>query len=106
MSQGTSETVVGGQDRGQADAQEVWIEGPNSVVLVGLEHILRTEWRVSSGAHVPEDSSLACAIYCVDGKDSLTEEVGHIRGSLTAEVPVLVFGPSLDLPLASAALQA
>lgn len=106
MSQGTRETVAGGEDRGQAAVQEVWIEGPNSVVLVGLEHILRTEWRVSSGAHVSEDSTLACAIYCVDGKETLTEEVGHIRESLTAEVPVLVFGPSLNLPLASAALQA
>ena len=97
--------MVGGEDRGRADAQEVRIEGPNSVVLVGLEHILRAEWRVSSGAYVSEDSTLACAIYCVDGNESLTEEVSHFRESLK-EVPVLVFGPSLDLPLASAALQA
>lgn len=105
MSQGTREMVAGGEDRGQEDAQEVWIEGPTSVVLVGLEHILQAEWQVSSGAHGSEDSTLACAIYCVDGKESLTEEVSRIRESLT-EVPVLVFGPNLDLPLASAALQA
>jgi DNA-binding NarL/FixJ family response regulator len=105
MSQGAGETAVGGPNRAPADSQVVWIEGPTSVVLVGLEHILRAEWRVSAGGHMPERSSLACAIYCVDGKDGLTEEVSQIRESLT-EVPVLVFGPSLDLPLASAALQA
>lgn len=95
----------GNENLGHAAPRDVWIEGPNSVLLVGLEHILRTEWRVSAGAHVPESSSLTCAIFCVDGKPGLAEGVSRIQESFP-EVPVLVFGLSLDLPLANAALQA
>ncbi len=87
------------------DSRDVWVEGSSSVLLVGLEHILKTEWKVSTGARVPGSSSLACAILCVEGRGGLAEGVGRIRESFS-EVPVLVFGLSLDLPLASAALQA
>jgi DNA-binding NarL/FixJ family response regulator len=94
-----------GHSVSRVDPRDVWIEGSNSVLLVGLKHILETEWRVLSGVRVPEASSLACAIICVEGKGGLAEGVSRIRESFP-EAPVLVFGLSLDLPLASVALQA
>jgi DNA-binding NarL/FixJ family response regulator len=92
-------------DEHQTDPRDVWIEGSNSVLLVGLKHILGAEWRVSTGERPPEAPPLACAIFCTEGSERLAAEVARIQESYP-EVPLLVFGLSLDLPLANTALQA
>lgn len=85
--------------------QDVWVEGSDSVLLVGLKHTLDKDWRVWVGGEIPEVQALACVVYCVDGAQGLSEGVGRFRERFP-EAPVLVFGLRLDLPLASSALQA
>lgn len=96
------QTSSGQEGAGQ---KAVWVDGSESVLVVGLKHILEADWRVLAGTGVPEGLSVACSIYCVDGTESLSDGLRRLRERLP-EAPILVFGLNLDLPLASAALQA
>lgn len=105
MSQKTGEGRASEEGVDHARPQDVWIEGSESVLLLGLKHTLEKDWRVWAGADPPGDLSPTCAIYCVDGQERLSEGMGRFV-DLFPEATVLVFGLRLDLPLASAALQA
>lgn len=101
----TERTQANERDSGGVGPRDVWIEGAESVLLVGLKHTLEKDWQVWTGPKPPEDLTPACAIYCVDGQERLSEGVDRFV-ELFPQSPVLVFGLRLDLPLASAALQA
>lgn len=105
MTQRADEVGAREEGTGHAEPRDVWIEGSESVLLIGLGHTLEKDWRVSTGVEPPRGSSLACAIYCVESMKDLSEGLGRFL-ELLPGTPVLVFGLRLDLPLASAALQA
>lgn len=105
MTQRADEIGAREEGMGHAESRDVWIEGSESVLLIGLRQTLEKDWRVSTGVEPQGNSLLACAVYCVEGMEGLSEGLDRFL-ELFPSTPVLVFGLRLDLPLASAALQA
>ncbi len=87
--------------------RNLWIAcSSESVALLGLRHALRDEWRLWSGPEPPDDASLSCVICShADGARGMAERVRRVR-RLVSESPIVVFGPTLDLPAAHVALEA
>ena len=83
----------------------VWIHCPYPVVAAGLSDALGEVFRVHLGPSAPAGGVVpACAIFDTGGAENLSEVIRHIRG-VSPEIPILVFGLHVDLPLARAALR-
>jgi DNA-binding NarL/FixJ family response regulator len=81
----------------------VWLECPHSVIRLGLEGALNEQAQLHIGREAPKDAP-NCVILCVNGPENLTGDVRRLQ-ELNPDAPVLVFGPHLNLRLASAALR-
>ena len=81
----------------------IWIDGPYSVMTVGLEQALEGQARVYVGREAPEDEP-SSVILCANGVEDFSEGMKRIQ-ELSLEAPVLVFGLHADLPLAQAAFR-
>jgi DNA-binding NarL/FixJ family response regulator len=81
----------------------VWVVSTRPLEAAGLEKALERRATVHVGARPPE-AGLSCVIFCTDGRAaSLPSDLKRVR-ELGQGVPLLVFGPNLDLALAQAAL--
>ena len=83
----------------------VWVATPShSLVIAGLEEALEGKADVHIGVNSFAGSP-SCVVLCADGtKEGLADGMGRVR-ELYPVVPLLVFGPHLDLALAEAALK-
>jgi DNA-binding NarL/FixJ family response regulator len=81
----------------------VWVESSYSVLSAGLERTLKTKARIHQGPEPPDEAASA-VIYCANGGD-VASEVRRLKAS-APDAPILVLGPSVDLPLARSALRA
>jgi len=81
----------------------VWIDGPYSVITVGLEQALEQHARVYVGREAPEDEP-SSIVLCASSVEDFSESMKRIQ-ELGLEAPVLVFGLHVDLPLAQAAFR-
>ena len=82
----------------------IWVESSYPVLFAGLEKTLKTKARVHQGP-TPPDEAPSAVIYCANGGDAASE-VSRLKASTPPNTPVLVLGPSVDLPLARSALRA
>lgn len=81
----------------------VWVVSTYPLQAAGLEKALELRAAVHVGARPPE-ADLSCVIFCSDGRAaSFPSDLKRVR-ELGQGVPLLVFGPNLDLDLAQAAL--
>jgi DNA-binding NarL/FixJ family response regulator len=81
----------------------VWVVSTYPLEAAGLEKALERRATVHIGARPPE-AGLSCVIFCTDGRAaSFPSDLKRVR-ELGQGVPLLVFGPNLDLSLAQAAL--
>ena len=83
----------------------VWVAVPSySLAAAGLEKVLEGKADVRIGGD-PGAESPACVVLCVDGtEENCVDGIRWVRG-LYSSVPLLVFGPRLDLVLAETALK-
>ena len=84
--------------------QLVWIDCPYPVASIGLARILEEEVRVHVGEEPPEEPP-SVVIFGVGGVEGLLEGVEWVRAQSPKAV-ILIFGLSLDLSVARAALRA
>jgi DNA-binding NarL/FixJ family response regulator len=83
----------------------VWIYCPYPVVAAGLSDAFENKFGVHVGRSAPSDGVVpTCAILDTGGTENLTEGIRRIHG-VSPEIPILVFGLRVDLPLARAALR-
>jgi DNA-binding NarL/FixJ family response regulator len=83
----------------------VWVDCPHSLVSTGLVRALEEKAMVHQGPKPPEDAP-SCVILCANSHEGLSQRVEFYQELNSNLVPVMVFGPQLDLPLARDALQA
>jgi DNA-binding NarL/FixJ family response regulator len=83
----------------------VWVDCPRSVVRAGLVRVLEKRATVHQGPKPPEDVP-SCVILCANSHEGLSERLEFYREQSPDALPVVVFSPQLDLPLARDALQA
>jgi DNA-binding NarL/FixJ family response regulator len=81
----------------------VWVESSCPVLSAGLERTLKTKARIHQGPK-PPDEAASVIIYCANG-GHVASEVSRLKVS-APDAPILVLGPSVDLPLARSALRA
>jgi DNA-binding NarL/FixJ family response regulator len=82
----------------------VWVVTSYPFVAAGLEKALEDKADVRIGANSFAGSP-SCVVLCADGTEGgLVDDMGRVRG-FYPDVPLLVFGPRLDLVLAEAALK-
>ena len=90
---------------GQESSGTVWIYCPYPVVAAGLSHAFENKFRVHLGRSAPAHGVVpSCAILDTGGAENLAEGIRRIHG-VSPEIPILVFGMRVDLPLARAALR-
>ena len=83
----------------------VWIYCPYPVVAAGLSEALENKFGVHLGRFAPANGVVpSCAILDAGGTENLAEGIRRIHG-VSPEIPILVFGLRVDLPLARAALR-
>jgi DNA-binding NarL/FixJ family response regulator len=83
----------------------VWIYCPYPVVAAGLRDALENKFGVHVGGSAPAHGVVpSCAILDTGGAENLAEGISRIH-RVSPEIPILVFGLRLDLPLARAALR-
>jgi len=83
----------------------VWIYCPYPVVAAGLSDAFENKFGVHVGRSAPSHGVVpTCAILDTGGTENLTEGIRRIHG-VSPEIPILVFGLRVDLPLARAALR-
>jgi DNA-binding NarL/FixJ family response regulator len=81
----------------------VWVVSTYPLEAAGLEKALELKATVHVGVRPPE-AGLSCVVFCTDGRAaSFPSDLKRVR-ELGQGVPLLVFGPNLDLDLAQAAL--
>jgi DNA-binding NarL/FixJ family response regulator len=81
----------------------VWVVSTYPLEAAGLEKALELRATVHVGVRPPE-AGLSCVVFCTDGRAaSFPSDLKRVR-ELGQGVPLLVFGPNLDLDLAQAAL--
>jgi DNA-binding NarL/FixJ family response regulator len=83
----------------------VWVDCPRSVVSAGLVRTLEKQATVHQGLKPPR-SVPSCIILCANNNEGLSERVKFYQESCPDALPIVVFGPQLDLPLARDALLA
>src|SRR5215204_2525480 len=83
----------------------VWVDCPRSVVSAGLVRALEKQAMVHQGPKPPEDVP-SCVILYANSHEGLFERLEFYREQSPDALPVVVFCPQLDLPLARDALQA
>ncbi|MDQ3429685.1 MAG: response regulator transcription factor [Actinomycetota bacterium] len=82
----------------------VWVVASYPLVAAGLEKALEGKADVRVGGD-SVDGSPSCVVLYADGvKEGSVDGMGRVR-ELYPDVPLLVFGPRLDLALAAAALK-
>jgi len=79
----------------------VWIDSPFPTLSLGLREAIKTDARVHCGREAPPEAP-SSIIYCPDGED-IGKEVRRLQ-ALLPDVPILIFGLSIDLQLARIAL--
>jgi DNA-binding NarL/FixJ family response regulator len=90
---------------GQELPGTVWIYCPYPVVAAGLSDAFENKFRVHLGRSAPAHGVVpTCAILYTGGAEHLAEGIRSIHG-VSPEIPILVFGLHVDLPLARAALR-
>ena len=83
----------------------VWIYCPYPVVAAGLRDALENKFGVHLGGSAPAHGVVpSCAILDTGGAENLAEAISRIH-RVSPEIPILVFGLRVDLPLARAALR-
>jgi DNA-binding NarL/FixJ family response regulator len=83
----------------------IWLDcEPDSVAIAGLRLVLEKQARVHFGQARPPDLPFAIII-CSAGVEHVSERVKRAKEA-HPDIPILVFGPGLDLSLARVALQA
>lgn len=82
----------------------LWIRCPHSVAASGLGRLLEKEFKVHLGEDPPEEGTPCSVVLYADAADGLRQ---GIKSALARypDVPVVVFGPRADLPLAEIALK-
>src|SRR5215217_2875138 len=84
----------------------VWVDCPHSLVSTGLVRALEEKASVHQGPKPPEDVP-SCVILCANNHhEDLSQRVAFYQELSPDVLPVMVFGPQLDLPLARDVLQA
>jgi DNA-binding NarL/FixJ family response regulator len=75
------------------------------VVAAGLSDAIEEVFRLPLGQSAPAGGVVpACAIFDTAGAENLSEGIRLIQ-EVSPEIPILVFGLHVDLPLARAALR-
>jgi len=83
----------------------VWIYCPYPVVAAGLRDALENKFGVHLGGSAPAHGVVpSCAILDTGGAENLAEGISRIH-RVSPEIPILVFGLRVDLPIARAALR-
>jgi DNA-binding NarL/FixJ family response regulator len=88
----------------RAETELAWFSGQQPIVAVNLEQVLKEEFWIRREEEKPEEGP-SSVVLCANTGERLSEGVERAR-KLYPDVPVLVFGPGPDLPLARAALEA
>jgi DNA-binding NarL/FixJ family response regulator len=104
--------IAGHQDLRIADL--VWVKGTPSIASLGLARTLKREFRVHRGATLPPaaaSESPSAVVCCLEGSEEQQqeEEVASLVRSAKEAAPdaaILVFSPTLELPLICAAVSA
>jgi len=97
-------SVVGREPVGETPGT-VWIYSPYPVVAAGLRGAFEDLATVHLGRSAPANGVVpSCAIFDAGGEENLSEGIRRIHG-VSPEIPILVFGLRVDLPLARAALR-
>jgi DNA-binding NarL/FixJ family response regulator len=81
----------------------VWIDGPYSVMTLGLEQALAKQAQVHVGREAPEGVP-SSIILCTGRVEDLSESVKRVQ-EVNPRASILVFGLNVDLPLARAAFR-
>ncbi len=81
----------------------VWIDGPYSVMTLGLEQALAKQAQVHVGREAPEGVP-SSIILCAGRVEDLPESVKRVQ-EVNPRASILVFGLNVDLPLARAAFR-
>ena len=90
---------------GQESPGTVWICCPYPVVAAGLSDAFENKYTVHLGRSAPAPGVVpSCAILDTGGTENLAKGIKRIQG-VSPEIPILVFGLRVDLPLARAALR-
>ena len=90
---------------GNESSGVVWIYCPYPVVAAGLRDALENKFGVHVGGSAPAHGVVpSCAILDTGGAENLAEGISRIHG-VSPEIPILVFGLRVDLPVARAALR-
>jgi DNA-binding NarL/FixJ family response regulator len=90
---------------GQEPTGTVWISCPYPVVAAGLSDAFENKSRVHLGSSAPENGVVpSCAILDTGGAENLADGIRRIH-EVSPEIPILVFGLRVDLPLARTALR-
>jgi DNA-binding NarL/FixJ family response regulator len=99
------ERSVIGRESVREPVGTVWICCPYPVVAAGLSDALGGVFGVHLGLSAPAGGVVpVCAIFDTGGVENLSEGIRLIH-EVSSEIPILVFGLHLDLPLARAALR-
>lgn len=83
----------------------IWIHCNYPVLAIGLKQILEPEARVHVGRDPLDGEVPTSVVFCIEGEEDSSEGIKRIR-EYHPEVPVLIFGVRIDLPLARSALRA
>ena len=81
----------------------VWIDSSYSVMSLGLGRALKEQAWVHIGRESPRDHP-SSVILCANGVEGLSEGVKRVQEA-SPDVPILIFGMHIDLPLARSALR-
>ena len=83
----------------------VWIYCPYPVLAAGLSDAFENKFGVHVGRSAPAHGVVpSCAILDTGGAETLAEGISRIH-AVSPEIPILVFGLRVDLPIARAALR-
>jgi DNA-binding NarL/FixJ family response regulator len=82
----------------------IWVDCPYPMAAIGLAQVLEKEARVHLGREAPTGENPSLIILSINGLETLLEDVERVREA-NPDIPVLIFGLHLDLPLAQAALR-
>lgn len=106
MEKHQSTEIAGHEDLRIADL--VWVKGASSVATMGLAMTLEREFRVHRGALPPMAEPPSAVIISFLDSDDEEDVASAVRSAKAAapEAAVLVFAPSLELPLIGAAVSA
>jgi DNA-binding NarL/FixJ family response regulator len=85
----------------------IWINCSASLTTMGLVQALQERARVHLGSQPPVNGTPSCIIFCASDQENLSGRIEQHRQLSSAPfIPILAFGPLLDLPLAHDALLA